>query len=144
MNSSPVALITGGARGIGAGIAAGLARRGCDIAILDVVEADQAAAEVRAAGRGALPILADVTRAKAMFDRVEIETLGLVENMSYFVCPSCNDRHEIFSSGGGERIANGLAIPFLGRVPIETVVREAGDRGEPVVAAAPDSDRFGH
>jgi len=83
--------------------------------------------------------LADVTRAKAMFDKVRINTLGLIENMSYFICPSCNDRHEIFSSGGGERAADGLAIPFLGGVPIEMVVRKSGDEGEPVVASAPES-----
>ncbi len=84
--------------------------------------------------------LSDVIRAKAMFDKVRIETLGLVENMSYFICPSCNDRHEIFAHGGGERTATDLDIPFLGRVPLEIGVRESGDRGVPVVESAPDSD----
>jgi ATP-binding protein involved in chromosome partitioning len=84
--------------------------------------------------------LADVTRAKAMFDRVRIRTLGLIENMSYFVCPGCSERHEIFSSGGGERAARDLEIPFLGRIPIDTAVRASGDEGRPVVAAAPESE----
>jgi ATP-binding protein involved in chromosome partitioning len=84
--------------------------------------------------------LADVMRAKAMFDQVRIKTLGLIENMSYFVCPSCSDRHEIFSFGGGERAAADLEIPFLGRVPIDTAVRESSDRGRPILDAAPESE----
>lgn len=84
--------------------------------------------------------LADVVRAKSMFDKVRIQTLGLVENMSYFVCPGCNERHEIFSHGGGERTATELDIPFLGRIPIETGVREASDSGTPVVASSPESE----
>ncbi|OGQ91443.1 MAG: hypothetical protein A2289_18020 [Deltaproteobacteria bacterium RIFOXYA12_FULL_58_15] len=83
--------------------------------------------------------LADVMRAKAMFDKVRVQTLGLVENMSYFICPSCSDRHEIFSHGGGERAAEDLGVPFLGRVPIETAVRTGGDKGEPVLIGAPQS-----
>ncbi|MEE8409791.1 MAG: Mrp/NBP35 family ATP-binding protein [Myxococcota bacterium] len=84
--------------------------------------------------------ISDVVRAKAMFDKVRIETLGLIENMSYFLCPSCNDRHEIFAHGGGERAAGDLEIPFLGSVPLEIRVRESGDRGVPVVESAPDSE----
>jgi ATP-binding protein involved in chromosome partitioning len=83
--------------------------------------------------------LADVIRAKAMFDRVRISTLGVVENMSHFECNGCGARHEIFSSGGGEKAAQDLEIPFLGRVPLETLVREAGDAGEPVVSRMPKS-----
>jgi ATP-binding protein involved in chromosome partitioning len=77
--------------------------------------------------------LADVVRGKAMFDKVEIPTLGVVENMSYFVCSDCGARHEIFSSGGARQMAEKLKIPFLGAIPIEVGVREAGDAGEPVV-----------
>jgi ATP-binding protein involved in chromosome partitioning len=84
--------------------------------------------------------LADVYRAKAMFDRVRIPTIGLVENMSYFICGKCDTRHEIFAYGGGERAANDMGVPFLGRVPIETAVRESGDAGTPVVAAHPESE----
>jgi ATP-binding protein involved in chromosome partitioning len=84
--------------------------------------------------------LADVVRAKSMFDRVRIYTLGMVENMSYFICPGCNERHEIFAHGGGERTAEDLQIPFLGRIPIEVGVREASDNGLPIVASNPDSE----
>ncbi len=83
--------------------------------------------------------LADVLRAKSMFDKVRIRTLGLVENMSYFICPSCNARHEIFAHGGAERAAHEMGVPFLGRVPLEPAVRESGDKGEPILVAAPDS-----
>jgi ATP-binding protein involved in chromosome partitioning len=84
--------------------------------------------------------LADVLRAKAMFDRVRVKTLGLVENMAYFVCSTCQTRHEIFSCGGGEQAAKDLEIPFLGRVPIETAIREAGDGGVPIVRSRPESE----
>jgi ATP-binding protein involved in chromosome partitioning len=77
--------------------------------------------------------LADVVRGKGMFDTVEIPTLGVVENMSYFICPSCAARHEIFSSGGARRMADKLGIPFLGAIPIEVGIREAGDAGLPIV-----------
>jgi ATP-binding protein involved in chromosome partitioning len=84
--------------------------------------------------------LADVRRAKIMFDKVRIETLGLVENMSYFICGKCSERHEIFAHGGGERACEQLGVEFLGRVPLEPRVRECGDAGEPIVRAAPQSD----
>ena len=83
--------------------------------------------------------LADVYRAKAMFDRVRIPVLGLVENMSYFVADD-GKRYDIFGSGGGERAAKSLGIPLVGQIPIEPRVRECGDLGEPVVQASPDSD----
>lgn len=83
--------------------------------------------------------VADVVRAKSMFDRVRIPTLGLVENMSYFICDGCDKRHEIFASGGGERAAADLNIPFLGGIPLEPAVREAGDAGQPLSVRAPHS-----
>jgi len=83
--------------------------------------------------------LADVRRAKTMFDKVHVTTLGLVENMSYFICGTCDTRHEIFSHGGGERLAKELELDFLGRVPLEPAVRACGDAGEPVVSAASGS-----
>jgi ATP-binding protein involved in chromosome partitioning len=83
--------------------------------------------------------LADVRRAKTMFDKVHINTIGLVENMSYFICPNCDARHEIFSHGGAERAAQQMGIDFLGRVPLEPKVREGGDAGTPVLLTAPDS-----
>lgn len=84
--------------------------------------------------------LADVVRAKAMFDKVRVETLGLVENMSYFMCPNCTTRHEIFAHGGGERAAQELDVPFLGRVPLEPAVRQCGDAGKSLFDVAPTSD----
>src|SRR5690606_23206661 len=63
--------------------------------------------------------VADVIRAKAMFDRVRIPTLGVIENMSYFIAPDTGNRYEIFGSGGGHRAAEQLGIRFFGQVPIE-------------------------
>lgn len=84
--------------------------------------------------------LVDVVRAKTMFDKVRIRTLGLVENMSYFLCPDNGKRYDIFGYGGGEATARELGVEFLGRVPIEPTVRECGDAGEPVVSAFPQSE----
>ena len=83
--------------------------------------------------------LADVIRAKAMFDKVNIPTLGVVENMSYFVCDQCEKRHEIFTSGGAQKAAGQLHLPFLGEVPIEVEVRAGGDEGAPVVIRNPET-----
>jgi len=77
--------------------------------------------------------LADVVRAKSMFDRVGIPSLGVVENMSSFECTSCHTVHQIFSHGGAAKLAETLGIPLLAEVPIELGVREAGDRGKPEV-----------
>jgi ATP-binding protein involved in chromosome partitioning len=84
--------------------------------------------------------LADAIKAKAMFDKVDIPVLGIVENMSYFSCPHCHTRTEIFHHGGGAAAAHKLGIPFLGEVPLVLSIREGGDNGQPVVAAAPESD----
>lgn len=84
--------------------------------------------------------LADVVRAKAMFDQVKIPTLGIIENMSYFICNNCSTRHEIFSSGGGKAASEKLGVPYLGDLPLVPAVREAGDFGMPVVAREKDSD----
>jgi ATP-binding protein involved in chromosome partitioning len=83
--------------------------------------------------------LADVIRAKAMFDKVSIPCLGVVENMSYFVCDSCNKRHEIFLHGGAKQAAERMLVPFLGEIPIEPAVVQGGDQGEPIVHRAPQS-----
>lgn len=77
--------------------------------------------------------LADVVRAKAMLDRLRVPVLGLVENMSGFVCDGCGKRHDIFPAGGAEAAAKELAVPFMGAIPLEPDVRLAGDAGEPVV-----------
>ncbi len=83
--------------------------------------------------------LADVVRAKRMFDKVNITTLGLIENMSSFVCPSCNAVHDIFARDGGERAARQLDIPFLGSIPIDPRIRAGGDAGTPMIVSHPDS-----
>jgi ATP-binding protein involved in chromosome partitioning len=83
--------------------------------------------------------LADVVRAKQMFDKVNIPVLGIVENMSQFVCPHCHTATPIFHHGGGRRAAELFKIPFLGEIPLELRVRVGGDQGRPVVAAYPDS-----
>lgn len=82
--------------------------------------------------------LADVVRGKAMFDQVKIPTLGIIENMSYFVGDD-GKRYEIFGHGGGERAAKQLGVEYLGNLPLVTAVREAGDQGEPIVSREPDS-----
>jgi ATP-binding protein involved in chromosome partitioning len=70
---------------------------------------------------------------------VNTSVLGLVENMSGFVCPSCGERHDIFGSGGGRKLAETMDVPLLGEVPLATEVRMASDVGAPTSVAAPDS-----
>lgn len=82
--------------------------------------------------------LADVIRAKLMFDKVNIPVLGIVENMSSFVCPHCRQETAIFDHGGARAAAEKLGIRFLGEIPIDLAIREGGDRGVPVVEALPD------
>jgi ATP-binding protein involved in chromosome partitioning len=81
----------------------------------------------------------DVRRGVRMFERVNTRVLGIVENMSGFVCPHCQEVTEIFGSGGGERLAAELGVPFLGRVPLDAAVAASGDLGTPTVLQAPDS-----
>ena len=84
--------------------------------------------------------LADVVRAKSMFDKVHIPIVGMVENMSYFVCDGCGKQHEVFSRGGARRAAERFGMPFLGEVPMVSKVREWGDKGVPIVAQEPGSE----
>jgi ATP-binding protein involved in chromosome partitioning len=83
--------------------------------------------------------LSDVIRAKLMFDRVSIPVLGIVENMSSFVCPHCHQETQIFDHGGVRTAAERMGIRFLGEVPLDLKVREGGDRGVPIVAGEPES-----
>jgi len=83
--------------------------------------------------------LADATKGVAMFRKVGVPVLGFVENMSFFVCPHCGGRSEIFAHGGASREAERLGVPFLGEVALDPAVREGGDRGRPIVAADPAS-----
>ncbi len=81
----------------------------------------------------------DASKAVTMFSRVDAPILGVIENMSYFVCSHCGGRTEIFGHGGGRTIADELGLEFLGEIPIDTDTRAAADRGEPIVDSAPDS-----
>jgi ATP-binding protein involved in chromosome partitioning len=83
--------------------------------------------------------LIDARRGVAMFKRVNVPVLGLVENMSYFLCPHCGERSDIFSHGGAQKEAEHLGVPFLGEVPLHMSIREKSDAGLPVVATDPDS-----
>ncbi len=78
--------------------------------------------------------LIDARKAVGMFEKVNVPVLGLIENMSYFECPSDGKRYAIFGEGGGEKEAQRLDVPFLGKVPIDIATRESGDAGKPVVA----------
>jgi ATP-binding protein involved in chromosome partitioning len=73
-----------------------------------------------------------------MFRRVNVPVLGIVENMSSFICPQCGTRTDIFGHGGARHEAERLGVPFLGEVPLDIVIRENSDSGRPVVATAPD------
>jgi ATP-binding protein involved in chromosome partitioning len=82
--------------------------------------------------------LIDARRGVAMFKRVNVPILGVIENMSYFVCPDCGTRSDIFGHGGAQHEAERLKVPFLGAVPLDMVIRETSDAGLPVVATQPD------
>ena len=83
--------------------------------------------------------LADSRRAVRMYEKLNIPVLGMIENMSYFVCPNCRHESDIFGRGGGEETAAEMAIPFLGRIPIYEPIRIGSDIGEPIVISEPDS-----
>ncbi|MEO8482336.1 MAG: Mrp/NBP35 family ATP-binding protein [Acidobacteriota bacterium] len=83
--------------------------------------------------------IADTRRAVQMYRKLNIPTLGLIENMSHFVCPGCGHESDIFGKGGGERLAGELMVPFLGNIPLYEPVRKAGDDGVPIVISDPQS-----
>ena len=83
--------------------------------------------------------LIDARKAVAMFHKTNVRVLGIVENMSYFLCPSDGVRYDIFGRGGGQREADRLGVPLLGEIPIDVATREAGDTGMPIVARAQES-----
>jgi len=84
--------------------------------------------------------LADVRRGVQMFRQVEVPVLGIVENMSYFVCPDTGKQYDIFGSGGGQRVADQFDLPLLAQVPIEPRIREGGDTGKPLMLQTADSE----
>ena len=81
----------------------------------------------------------DSLRGAKMFERVGVPVLGVVENMSYFVCPHCGERTEIFRAGGGQRLADELNVPLLGQVPLQAHMADLADTGRPIVMAEPAS-----
>jgi len=83
--------------------------------------------------------LIDARKGLAMFQKVNVPVLGIVENMSYYVCPECGHRDEIFKHGGGRKTAEQLRVPFLGEIPLDTRVAIGGDAGRPIVAGEPKS-----
>jgi len=83
--------------------------------------------------------LADTRRAVKMYEKLNAPVLGLIENMSHFVCPGCGREADLFGRGGGEGLATELGIPFLGRVPLYEPVRSGGDNGVPIVIGEPES-----
>jgi ATP-binding protein involved in chromosome partitioning len=82
----------------------------------------------------------DVVKGIAMFEKVEIPILGIIENMSTYKCPACGHVDEIFSHGGGKRLAQEIGTQFFGEIPIDTRIRFGGDAGVPVIVASPDSE----
>lgn len=83
--------------------------------------------------------LADVRKAVEMFRQVNVEILGIVENMSYFACPHCNGRIDVFGHGEGERMARMFGVPFLGEIEIDPQIRIGGDSGKPVASLGEDA-----
>ena len=83
--------------------------------------------------------LADSRRAVGMYRKLNIPTLGIVENMSYYACPHCGDEADLFGRGGGERLAEELSVPFLGQIPLYAPIRVGGDTGAPFVGVEPDA-----
>ena len=83
--------------------------------------------------------LLDARKAVAMFQKLDITVLGVIENMSTYVCPHCSHASPIFGEAGGERLSAQYSIPFLGSLPLAATIRESADRGSPTVVAAPES-----
>jgi len=83
--------------------------------------------------------IADTRRAVHMYRKLNIPTIGLIENMSHFTCPDCGREADLFGKGGGEKLATELSVPFLGRIPLYEPVRKGGDSGVPIVIGEPDS-----
>ena len=83
--------------------------------------------------------LEDVTKAASMFNTLSVNVLGVVENMSYFLCPHCGERTDVFDHGGGQKLADKLGVPFMGEIPLDPKLRVGGGAGIPLMAAEPDS-----
>lgn len=83
--------------------------------------------------------LEDATKAVSMFDKLHVPVFGVVENMSYFVCPHCGERTDVFGHGGAHEAADDLGLEFLGEIPLDAATRVAGDEGVPIIESQPDS-----
>ena len=83
--------------------------------------------------------LLDARKGLNMFRKVDVPVLGFIENMSYFVCPHCGERSDIFAHGGARKEADALGVAFLGEIPLDIAIRETSDAGTPIVLAQPDS-----
>ncbi|MGQ0792594.1 MAG: Mrp/NBP35 family ATP-binding protein [Deltaproteobacteria bacterium] len=83
--------------------------------------------------------LIDVRRGVQMFEKLNVPVLGVVENMSYLLCPHCDGEMDIFGRGGGRRMAEKFGVPFLGEIPIDPAIRKGGDSGIPIIESDPDS-----
>jgi ATP-binding protein involved in chromosome partitioning len=83
--------------------------------------------------------LLDARKGLNMFRKVEVPVLGIIENMSYFTCPHCGERSDIFSHGGARSEAERLGVEFLGELPLDMAIRETSDGGHPIVVSQPDS-----
>jgi ATP-binding protein involved in chromosome partitioning len=85
--------------------------------------------------------LEDARKAVSMFDQLNVPVFGVIENMSYFICPHCGERTDVFGHGGGRATAEELGLEFLGEIPLDASTREAGDTGVPIVEAEPESSQ---
>ena len=83
--------------------------------------------------------LIDARKGLNMFRKVDVPILGIIENMSYFICPDCDRRHDVFSTGGAEKEAAKLDVAFLGGIPLDMTIRQTSDAGEPIVATQPEN-----
>jgi len=83
--------------------------------------------------------LADTRRAVKMYEKLNVPPVGIVENMSHYICPTCRTESDIFGKGGGERLATEMNVPFFGRVPIYEPIRVGGDTGVPITVGEPKS-----
>ena len=88
--------------------------------------------------------LIDARKGLNMFRKVNVPLLGIIENMSHFLCTDCGARHEIFGNGGAAAEAEKLGVPFLGEVPLEMAIRATSDEGTPIVASQPESPHAAH
>ncbi len=123
--------------------------QGLDILVVDMPPGTgdaQLTLSQRAALAGAVIVstpqdlaLIDARKGLNMFRRVDVPVLGIIENMSYFLCPSCGERANIFGTGGAEEEASRLGLPFLGAIPLHMDIRHSSDAGTPLVASQPDS-----